>query len=364
LKTSKDRAVKAAKKVIGALLIAALFVGLLCLALSNAKRYQQTYDAHKHDADDTSHQQSPNLPWWYPSDAIGLYTFLLAVFTAGLTVASVWQGYFLVRADKSARRAADAALAAANAASTQANHLASSVEEAKRAADEMAKVATAMKATAISTADSAEAAEKSAYSADRTASAMEEAAHAMGKQALLLHQTYLATHRPLLVIHSIRLLRSDETIPPDQQPVTAEFAIVNAGTGKCKMTTGSAVYLQYLEPIDKPHLPSLVRNDIIPLRPFEVGATDNSIRVSSDEWGGLNHVHAMGEARERTERLRQNPGIVTHGPWSPRKILYLHGWVVYDEDSGHTRTTYFRREYSHDAERFSPSADPDDEKTY
>ena len=196
------------------------------------------------------------------------------------------------------------------------------------------------------------------------ATSTRDTAASMGEQALLMHQTYLAAHRPLLVIHSARLLPSDSKAPPDQQPLKVEFAIINAGTGKCKKVTGSAVYLKYLYPIDKPHLPTLERNDVIPLRPFEVGATDNSISVTGDSLSGLDHTAALGEARFIEGYTRQSAPGADLGLRSPRKTLYLHGWVTYDEESGHTRTTYFRREYSHGTERFGPSADPDDEKTY
>ncbi len=244
------------------------------------------------------------------------------------------------------------------------------VSEAKRTADEMANVAIEMGKNAQAgfkaageLAESARATWESAGATSKTAKAMSDAAEEIKKAATVAHQTYLATHRPHLVIHSARVLQFDDRIPPDQQALRVEFAIVNAGSGVCKMVTGSAVSLEYLYPIDRPHLPSLVSNNVIPQRRFAVGATDNSIVVTSDGLGGLHYIHAKGEAEFIAGFGRSSPGVDI-GDHFPKKLLYLQGWVAYEEDSGNTRTTYFRRIYDHAAERFAISTDPDDEKTY
>jgi hypothetical protein len=46
---------------------------------------------------------------WVPTDSVGLYTLVLAAFTGLLFIVSALQGYFLLRADKTARIAANAA---------------------------------------------------------------------------------------------------------------------------------------------------------------------------------------------------------------------------------------------------------------
>jgi hypothetical protein len=53
---------------------------------------------------------------WVPADSVGLYTLVLAVFTALLAFVSIYQGVLLLRADKTARVAADAAKRSADAA--------------------------------------------------------------------------------------------------------------------------------------------------------------------------------------------------------------------------------------------------------
>jgi hypothetical protein len=69
------------------------------------------------------------------SDPIALYTFLLAIFTAGLAIASIFQGYFLIRADRTARLAADAAKEASDIATVQAGHMERYSIEAARLAE-------------------------------------------------------------------------------------------------------------------------------------------------------------------------------------------------------------------------------------
>jgi hypothetical protein len=157
----------------------------------------------------------------------------------------------------------------------------------------------------------------------------------------LARQEFLSSHRPELKIHSLRLLDFSSQPPPSEQPLRASFAVINAGTSACAVT-GSAVYLEYLEQPDRPYLPELIRNDVIGPRRFEVGATDNAVTVQSDQYGGLVHLGAA----------------------ETRKVLYLNGWVTYDDDAGSTRTTFFSRQYSHATERFTPVDDPECNCTY
>jgi hypothetical protein len=157
---------------------------------------------------------------------------------------------------------------------------------------------------------------------------------------------FLASHRPQLVIHAIRILEFDQSRPPDDQPLQVKFAVINAGTSAGRVT-GSAVHLEYLPPTNRPYLPTLPKNDVIYLRCYNVGSSDNAIPVSSDPWGGLNHVNATKTG----------------------KILYFSGWVVYEDERGYARTTYFCRQFNRFAGsnvdgRFVPIDDPECEKTY
>jgi hypothetical protein len=65
------------------------------------------------DKNDTNQRKTQSL--WVPVDSIGLYTLLLTAFTSVLAGASIFQGFMLLRADKTTRIAANAALRQANA---------------------------------------------------------------------------------------------------------------------------------------------------------------------------------------------------------------------------------------------------------
>lgn len=153
----------------------------------------------------------------------------------------------------------------------------------------------------------------------------------------LNRREFLAAHRPEIHIHSIRVLPFDHSPPPDQQPIKVEFSIVNQGTGDCEII-GSAVYLDYLYPIDWRefhYLPRLQPNNAIRPQRLLVGAT-NSYTVQTNELGGAIHLDpALG------------------------KILYLSGWIVYREKNKATRTTYFSRKYEREGDIFTNVDDPD-----
>jgi hypothetical protein len=162
----------------------------------------------------------------------------------------------------------------------------------------------------------------------------------------LTREEFLASHRPLLVVHSLRILEIDPSRLPDDQPLRVQFGVINAGTS-AGTVTGSAVYLDVLPRIDRPYLPELPPNKtpIIPLRRFDVGATDNRVEVTSDRYGYGNFVN------------------------NPDKTPYLSGWIVYEDGRGHARTTFFCRQFNRFPEsnidgRFVPVDDPDCEKTY
>jgi hypothetical protein len=151
-------------------------------------------------------------------------------------------------------------------------------------------------------------------------------------------QEFLASHRPQLKIHFVRILPFLHEIAPDRQSLKAECGIINIGTSEGTVT-GSAVYLEYLFPVDRPYLPEAARNDVIKQRRFGVGATDKCV-VSGDNLSGAHHVS------------------------NTTKALYLYGWIVYEDGRKNVRTTYFCRQYLHDKERFAAVDDPDCEQTY
>ena len=94
-------------------IVVALCVAVLCWTFSPDK-YPQTQD-QKH----AGQQAAPETAQDIAAELVAHYTKVLAGFTAILSIISISQIYFLVRADDTARRTADAALKSANTADAQ-----------------------------------------------------------------------------------------------------------------------------------------------------------------------------------------------------------------------------------------------------
>jgi hypothetical protein len=104
----------------------ALIAALTCLAIAMAwfdRTTLQQVPSYRHasqtDAETQQggkHHDSEAQSLWVPVDSVGLYTLVLAVFTGLLVGVSGVQGYFLLRADRTARIAANAAKRQADAA--------------------------------------------------------------------------------------------------------------------------------------------------------------------------------------------------------------------------------------------------------
>jgi hypothetical protein len=94
----------------GCLLTVAIFsMGILFASPFQPESYKQTAATEQHSTDKKTENNENAQSLWVPVDSVGLYTLVLAVFTGLLTLVSAAQGYFLLRADKTARIAADAA---------------------------------------------------------------------------------------------------------------------------------------------------------------------------------------------------------------------------------------------------------------
>jgi hypothetical protein len=90
-----------------------LFASSFTLQIQNAAPHQTgEYQAANKISDNDNKTQS----LWVPIDSVGLYTLVLAIFTGLLVGVSGVQGMFLLRADKTARIAANAADLSARAA--------------------------------------------------------------------------------------------------------------------------------------------------------------------------------------------------------------------------------------------------------
>jgi hypothetical protein len=94
---------------LGVLLAVAIFA--IGMAFQSSRPHQQNEQnaTSQQNATDKIHNRDNAQSLWVPVDSIGLYTLVLAAFTGLLVIVSGVQGYFLLRADKTARTAADAA---------------------------------------------------------------------------------------------------------------------------------------------------------------------------------------------------------------------------------------------------------------
>jgi hypothetical protein len=179
-----------------------------------------------------------------------------------------------------------------------------------------------------------------AWATSRQARLTRETARLIEDQIKLARQEFIASHRPLMVVHAVRLLEPDSARTPDEQPLRAEFRVINAGTSACRVT-GSAVYLDVLPEIDRPYLPDLPPNGLVPQRWYDVGTTDRA-DVGSTDFRGADLFFGTDD-----------------------RPAYLSGWIVYQDNAGRARTTFFCRQCTDRFQRrFVPVDDPECEKTY
>jgi len=242
-------------------------------------------------------------------ELLARYTLWLALFTGALVITSVFQGYFLIRADRTARTVANAALATATAIGTQNTHILNSITEAKRAADAMNDVATEMGKNAKAALASAQ----------------------------LAQQEFASTHRPKLFIRNIqpRVLGAD-------QKIVIRFTIFNRGEiaankiiwrmGTIILDKGQNVYgMEGIDAVDVPFIYPLVGGEDV-TEDFEstkpLSPTDHYLIVS----GG--------------------------------RVLFFCGVIAYQDSSGITRRSGFMRRYDASVSRFDTTADYDAEYEY
>jgi hypothetical protein len=105
--------------VLGALLAVAVFAMGMLFASSGSRLINsaaQQHSSEKQSAEKPAEHNTKTESLWVPTDSVGLYTLVLAVFTGLLVAVSSIQGWFLLRADKTARIAANAADRSARAA--------------------------------------------------------------------------------------------------------------------------------------------------------------------------------------------------------------------------------------------------------
>lgn len=143
-------------------------------------------------------------------------------------------------------------------------------------------------------------------------------------------RTFLFANRPLLKIKFAELNVEGNT-------VSVSFNVVNAG-GSAAHVTGSAAAVDIFAPDDWPNPHAQHINNIIPQRRFLPGATDLCMVNSAT----ANPLDAYSDGA--------------------RQIM-LYGWVVYKDDAGTPRTTYFCRVHDRKRDRMVPPDRPEYDST-
>lgn len=263
-------------------------------------------------------QQQPAETLWERTlrDPLALYTFLLAIFTCGLAAASIWQGYFLIQADRTARRAADAALLNAKTAGTQATHLQNSAEQAARAAKAMEDVAREM---------------------GRSAAAAQDAANVAKESVGLAKKEFAASHRPKLRVHEIFTERFGAVFGPSTpqgfpmfrpgEPMKGELYVTNIGDTAATIIESNILVFLTEEPL--------------PMRaPFEIATFQRPFRAQRLEPGQTiegRFVDVKGETANVDPRSTQ---------------VYVMGQIGYQDDNSVPRRMLFCRQYDGMLRRF------------
>jgi hypothetical protein len=147
-------------------------------------------------------------------------------------------------------------------------------------------------------------------------------------QIRLARSEFLANNRPILRVRYFRQTAGDH----DQ--IQIRFAVVNAGRSRGYLL-GSSVVVSFADPnrLGPPVYATGI--DVTLPRNFEVGASDEYI--------------ALGDAK----------GIEIRKAESAGQYLIVHGYLVYRDDAGTTRTTAFGRRYFRTRERFTKIEDDD-----
>jgi hypothetical protein len=143
-------------------------------------------------------------------------------------------------------------------------------------------------------------------------------------------KTFLLANRPKLEIKFVELTGVEQFLAID-------FSIVNSGTSTAKVT-GSAAYIGAFAANDWLNPNDYGRNDVIQKQKFLPGAT-NRYKVVSDDTE-LVFEYATGVLEIR-----------------------LFGYVIYEDDAGNPRTSYFCRVHSRVSDRFVPCDNPDYDST-
>jgi hypothetical protein len=142
----------------------------------------------------------------------------------------------------------------------------------------------------------------------------------------LARDEFIASHRPVMKVKLVNLVQIED------ERAGVQFTVVNMGQTVAHVT-GSCAKADFFGETDWPHPDDYGVDNVIPPGRFENGVT-GTYTISTVHPVGLMAIHA-GEA-EATLQLR------------------FYGYIVYSDDSGNLRTTYFCRRYNPRWDRFDP----------
>lgn len=277
-------------------------VGVACFGAYSGARLAEVSPGDKEKCDDRCQAGGKGASVIAPKPAderIADYTWWLTFFTAVLGGASIIQGFFLLRADKTARIAANAARDTAN--------------EMSRNAELMEK---------------------------QTALQAELADIAIKQKEISRHQ-FLGDHRPRLFVRRMKLvslLKND--------PIRIQYVLVNGGGS-------TATILEHETKIwVAAAAGGLIYENSPSLNDPTLAAGENCPCVTSA---------ADGLLYDSTRNLTDHTSWSIDDPktWA----LHFRGHITYADDKGTKRTTAFNRVYNPKRESMTPVGDPDYEYT-
>jgi len=140
----------------------------------------------------------------------------------------------------------------------------------------------------------------------------------------LARDEFIASHRPIMKVKLVNLIEIEG------ERAGVQFTVVNMGQTVAHVT-GSCAKADFFSETDWPHPNDYGVDNIIPPRRFINGATD-TYTINTVRPVGLMTVHA-GEDEAKLQ-------------------LRFYGYIVYSDDSGNIRTTYFCRRYNPRWDRF------------
>lgn len=149
---------------------------------------------------------------------------------------------------------------------------------------------------------------------------------------MLARLEFISSHRPLMKVKLVELVEIEN------EWAGVAFTVVNVGSTDAHVT-GSCAKADLFGESDWPHPNDYGVDNVIPPRRFAPGATE-TYRIATNE--------PIGYLQLAADRSFDHP-----------LALRFYGYIVYNDKTGITRTTYFCRAYNDRFDRFDSVDRPD-----